>query len=144
MIAVKLIHLHYISILKSILAIILLLLISLKPILYVGELAYFQLNIDYIIETYCINKDKPELECNGKCHLTTQLAKLDASSEDSNAPKTINTKEIFTLVFLSENIFHTLKDSQEIVVKKVVNSYTETYSFLTVSSCFKPPQLHVV
>ncbi|OEK09747.1 hypothetical protein A8C32_13475 [Flavivirga aquatica] len=38
-----------------------------------GYVAYYELNIDYIIENYCVNKEKPELQCNGKCHLATQL-----------------------------------------------------------------------
>ncbi len=56
---------------------------------FVGNVLYYQLNIDYIIETYCVNKEKPELQCNGKCHLAKQLSvtkttdysnsKLDAS-----------------------------------------------------------------
>lgn len=46
---------------------------SFRPIYFVGQVLYYQLNIDYIIETYCINKDKPELQCNGKCHLAKQL-----------------------------------------------------------------------
>ncbi|WP_262732699.1 hypothetical protein [Gaetbulibacter sp. NE] len=51
---------------------------------YVGQVLYYELNIDYIIETYCINKDKPELQCNGKCHLATQIQK---ASNDSGKGK---------------------------------------------------------
>nr|WP_321223196.1 hypothetical protein [uncultured Psychroserpens sp.] len=40
---------------------------------FVGQVLYYQLNLDYIIETYCVNKEKPELQCNGKCHLAKQL-----------------------------------------------------------------------
>ena len=32
-------------------------------------------NYDYIVKELCENKDKPELKCNGKCHLAKQLAK---------------------------------------------------------------------
>jgi hypothetical protein len=34
------------------------------------------INYDYISKVLCINKDKPELKCNGKCHLMKELAKL--------------------------------------------------------------------
>lgn len=44
---------------------------------------YYQLNIDYIIETYCINKEKPELQCNGKCHLAQQLRAVNPSDQSS-------------------------------------------------------------
>ena len=44
-----------------------------RPAFNVGHILYYQLNIDYIIETYCINKEAPQLECNGKCFLSKQL-----------------------------------------------------------------------
>jgi hypothetical protein len=49
-----------------------------------GYVAYFELNIDYIIETYCVNKEKPQLQCNGKCHLAKQLTLVAADTEDYN------------------------------------------------------------
>lgn len=33
------------------------------------------INQDYIAKFLCINKDKPELQCNGKCHLVKQIEK---------------------------------------------------------------------
>jgi hypothetical protein len=36
----------------------------------------YAINYDYISKVLCINKDKPELKCNGKCHLMKELAKL--------------------------------------------------------------------
>lgn len=36
-------------------------------------------NYDYIVNVLCENKDKPELNCDGKCYLAKQLAK---ESED--------------------------------------------------------------
>ncbi|MEC3906234.1 hypothetical protein VOI54_04345 [Tamlana sp. 2201CG12-4] len=59
--------------------------LALRPLYNVGYVAYFELNIDYIIETYCKNKEKPEIQCNGKCHLATQLASnLPDNSTDSS------------------------------------------------------------
>ena len=37
--------------------------------------AHFELNKSNIIELFCINKDKPRLKCDGKCHLKTTLQK---------------------------------------------------------------------
>jgi hypothetical protein len=33
----------------------------------------YELNLDYIIQTYCINKNDPAKHCDGKCHLTKQM-----------------------------------------------------------------------
>ncbi len=35
----------------------------------------YKLNKDYIIAKLCENKDKPELKCNGTCHLAKQIEK---------------------------------------------------------------------
>ena len=44
--------------------------------------SYF-VNQAEIIELFCINKEQPVLECNGKCHLASQLAEVENNSEDS-------------------------------------------------------------
>ncbi len=38
-------------------------------------LAEYVVNYDYIVENLCENKDKPQLNCDGKCYLAKQLAK---------------------------------------------------------------------
>lgn len=72
----------------------------LKPIYNVGYLAYFELNIDYIVETYCVNKSKPKLACNGKCHLAQQLVKVtNKSSKDTFIASLL---EMFVPVYFQE------------------------------------------
>lgn len=44
-------------------------------------LGIYLLNQDFITETFCVNKDKPELSCNGKCHLKD----MAAMAEDNQA-----------------------------------------------------------
>jgi hypothetical protein len=44
--------------------------------------SYF-VNQTEIIELFCANKDKPVLQCNGKCHLATQLAEVENDTEES-------------------------------------------------------------
>ena len=43
------------------------------------------LNQDYIAEFLCVNKDKPELQCNGKCHLAKELKKQQEKEPLSTA-----------------------------------------------------------
>lgn len=38
-------------------------------------------NQSEIAELFCINKEKPKLQCNGKCHLATELSKVDVEDE---------------------------------------------------------------
>jgi len=67
--------------LKTFFVYILFFVFALRPIYNIGYVAYFELNIDYIIETYCVNKEKPKLQCGGKCHLAKQLT-LDTSDNN--------------------------------------------------------------
>ena len=39
----------------------------------------YELNKKAITEQFCVNKKKPELKCNGKCHLAEQLTKSSPS-----------------------------------------------------------------
>lgn len=61
---------------KKALLYILILSFAVRPAFYVGQFVYYAANIDYIIETYCINKDKPEMKCDGKCYLSKQLTSV--------------------------------------------------------------------
>lgn len=43
-----------------------------------------------ITEQFCVNRAKPQLHCNGKCHLRRQLRK--AATEEKKAPATAHGK----------------------------------------------------
>lgn len=47
-----------------------------KPLWPVAE---YIMNYDYIVNVLCQNKDKPQLQCDGKCYLAKQLAKENDS-----------------------------------------------------------------
>jgi len=59
----------------------------LAPVLTVFE--YF-INYDYIVEVLCINKDKPELECDGKCYLKDQLSESSIIKNDTSAERLVD------------------------------------------------------
>lgn len=46
------------------------------------NLVIYELAKPVIIENYCVNKEKPEMRCNGKCHLTTMLDAEENQNED--------------------------------------------------------------
>lgn len=45
---------------------------------------HYQLNKKTIAETRCENRDKPEMQCNGKCYLSKQLKK--AAEKEAHLP----------------------------------------------------------
>lgn len=44
---------------------------------------HYFVNQAEITELFCINKEKPKLECNGKCHLAKELAKVDVEKSEN-------------------------------------------------------------
>lgn len=46
--------------------------------------ANYVVNMDYIAEYLCENQDKPEMECNGKCHLKKELQKDEERKSSEN------------------------------------------------------------
>ena len=39
--------------------------------------ASFELNQEYIASTLCVNRDKPEINCNGKCYLSKKIKQAE-------------------------------------------------------------------
>ncbi len=50
---------------------------NLKSIITINYL----LNKAEITDLFCINKEQPKLECNGKCHLAKEIKKVDVKEE---------------------------------------------------------------
>jgi len=44
---------------------------------------HYFVNQAEITELFCINKEKPKLECNGKCHLAKELVKVDVEKSEN-------------------------------------------------------------
>lgn len=101
-------------------------------------LAEYAVNYNYIVNTLCVNKSKPELHCNGKCYLSKELAKTNADAESSPFNKIKNSgQKILDLYILPEitEVFHNGK-----IIVFHTNSIDETaYSFLFLKHIFKPP-----
>lgn len=38
-----------------------------------GFLTYYSLNVSEVSEKYCVNRDKPDLCCQGKCYVSKQM-----------------------------------------------------------------------
>lgn len=95
----------------------------------------YALNQKYISEFLCINKDKPKLQCNGKCHLTKQIEKQKEKDPLSalsialeNYP--IGFVDILKISFLDAPI------SQQ---NQIIISYKALYSFNYSYAAFQPP-----
>lgn len=54
--------------------------------------ASFKANQAYIAQELCENKARPQMHCNGRCHLKKQLAKQQA--QERKAPRPIMPEEV--------------------------------------------------
>ena len=66
----------------------------------------YTINRAYIIDNFCVNKDKPLLQCDGKCFLSEQLKK--AQDQKENQSGGIEFTRDFG-IFIIEDFFQTVK-----------------------------------
>lgn len=124
----------YICIVKKILFLLALFML-LKPVLPVID---YVVNYEYITKVLCVNKAKPKLQCNGKCHLMKELAKTSESQTPISSNKKIASHELEVLFFeeiKSFNIRYIYFDKNQFLS----TNYSDLYSYLNSDSVFRPP-----
>ncbi|RAV30574.1 hypothetical protein DN748_03510 [Sinomicrobium soli] len=107
--------------------------IGLKPAFPFLEYA---VNYDYISQVLCINKDRPEEQCFGKCYLMSAVKKeVENEGKDKAA----------TVKFEHQLLFHqevTANNPEVIATGDKKESFCqkqEHYSSLFIKTTFKPP-----
>jgi hypothetical protein len=95
-----------------------------------------------ITELECINKDRPQMNCNGNCYLSKQLQKadleLDQKKEENSKRlsqiKSINDGDLF---FAMSSLFsiELILNDEYILLKEYINQY----SFDFISEYLRPP-----
>jgi len=94
---------------------------------------YYNIDTDGFIEVFCENKDKPELECNGKCHLKKITKTVN---HEKNTPiELIDFKDI---ILYKQNITSILFN-KNIYQNKPTFQYLNLYSFKLLTTYFHPP-----
>lgn len=114
----------------------------LKPIIPVID---YVVNYDYISKVLCENKAKPELKCNGKCHLMKELAKAsdpEASGEKPiNSDKKDNSKQEVEVLFFQEIITQNFNINLGRNKSLINANYSDSYSYLISKTFFHPPTI---
>lgn len=113
------------------------LLAMMRPLLPIIE---YYANYDYIATVLCENKDKPYLECNGKCYLQKQLKKASHDTHDhkSTVPKiNLDDYPVSPLTYYSSNLKTCKIENQDKLMpdSKYANAFFNTV--------FKPPKTTV-
>lgn len=94
----------------------------------------YESNKAYFTEKFCVNKAKPQMKCQGKCHLNKTLKKIDSNqNKDKSAQNlSISFEYLPTVAFA-----FTIENS--IVSENNIYSNTNIFSFLYFSELNKPP-----
>ena len=107
----------------------------LKPALPVID---YVVNYEYISKVLCVNKAKPKLQCNGKCHLMKELAKSSENEAPISSDKKITSQQ-FEVLFFEEIKPFKIAAVYFFGTKKANSNYSNLYFRLNSISVFHPP-----
>ncbi|MBA4320815.1 MAG: hypothetical protein C0412_20695 [Flavobacterium sp.] len=107
----------------------------LKPALPVID---YVVNYEYISTVLCVNKAKPKLQCNGKCHLMKELAKSSESETPISSDKKTASQQ-FEVLFLEEIKPFKIAAICFLETQKTNSDYSNLYFRLNSVSVFHPP-----
>lgn len=97
----------------------------------------YEVNTAYIIENFCVNTNKPEMKCDGKCHLTKQIqADAEQKSETPAAPS-----ELITFVLAVEDIETFQFNFEHLEANQCSSRYIQGNYSNHLQSIFHPPQV---
>lgn len=71
---------------RSFQAILLIFVFSLPFQAKLAIVTHYLMNQELIADEFCVNKEKKELECNGKCHLNKELKDVDIEHDSQSFP----------------------------------------------------------
>lgn len=95
---------------------------------------YYSLDREGFIEQLCENKDKPELNCDGKCMLAQML---QAQSEDDEPMPIIGWEEVLVFFVVLPSYSMSPEDNHERHTVQYVDLYTYHYT----PRLIKPPMI---
>lgn len=96
---------------------------------------HFYANQTEIAKKHCVNKDKPALNCHGKCHLNKQLNAVKPDPESSNQNQISTSILVFQFFEEIENI----KLPDQDFLQNCTYLYSDLYSLGHPHSIFHPP-----
>lgn len=88
---------------------------------------------EYIAQ--CINKDRPELQCNGQCVLMKKISE----HEKNESKKNLIVYEFSSLYFHKTQLIFDLMQPKEEIFVTHFSSFQPNYRFNHLSSVFRPP-----
>ncbi|WP_235324472.1 hypothetical protein [Pedobacter lusitanus] len=101
--------------------------------------AGFEFNKEYIASNLCINRNRPELHCNGKCYLMKKIKQAEENEKKEAARNNLSQLEVsfcqepFTFSFLDPSALSISDPSFSVYAYLYTNPY--------IRNIFRPPRL---
>lgn len=109
-----------------------------KPLWPVVE---YIMNYDYIVNVLCENKDKPELQCDGKCYLAQMLAEESQQNEKNPFGEEQSKTEIQHPAFFQSLFLHEFKVGLSSEAQNNFKATRQLTSTLFTTDISQPPEL---
>jgi len=108
----------------------------LKPVFPFIE---YVVNYEYITKSLCVNKEKPQMQCNGKCHLMKELAKAAETEKPISSDKKINAKQFVEELFFQDLTALINQPVYTLHKQRVASNYSNLYCYEVDHFVFHPP-----
>lgn len=109
-----------------------------KPLWPVME---YVVNYDYIANVLCENKDKPQLQCNGKCYLAKQLKKAQREQDKNPFGEQRSKIEVQSMVYFQSLLNFDLALQIEVYNDSNFCQYQDLNAILLIEDITHPPEL---
>jgi len=123
---------------RSFMAFILLFAVMLPTLSPWGTVAYFHVNRTYIAKVLCENRDRPKLNCNGKCYLAKKL-KQQQDKKDKETTEQVSNMPLAHLFFLNKVNF-TFRVLHFVEKTKVDFNYVHSVYTSALPGILRPPK----
>lgn len=117
----------------KLISLVLIMALSFQCLIKIGLISYYNINIEYIISELCENKDKPELNCKGKCYLKKKMGEADKAEKQSAEIF----KQIEFPVFIPH--FNLAINPEYILIENTIPELNNLYSHTLSNKIFHPP-----
>lgn len=103
----------------------------------------WKINQDFITEKYCVNKDKPMMNCDGKCYLSKQLDNLELKEEEErqNHPNPEEKVETINYSWIIDDLPSDYDTFHAIEIVEYVNYLKTVVSNPCLQDIFHPPSI---
>ncbi len=90
-------------------------------------------------KAFCINQEKPELQCHGKCHLA-KLAREEQEQKQSQTPSPANEEERLRTSYIEPAVSTFILFTFFAITEQHLFKYDRLFSQLLIHTIFHPPK----